>query len=120
MAKSSLKKNQLKQNAQKALDEAQVIASGIKKPSQNKEQTKLVAQGIQKGIEIYKKQHKEKTRELDKQLKKVKNLTLQPIQNKEEPTSNPKKTSFHKLPWGLLVLSWVGFMAYIFIYQAAA
>ena len=45
------------------------IASGIKKPGQSREQTKLIAAGIEKGIAEYKKQHKAKARQLDKQKK---------------------------------------------------
>ncbi len=52
------------------VDAAMKIAKGIKKPNQTKEQTKLIAQGIQKGIAEYKKQQKGKVRELNK-LKKT-------------------------------------------------
>ena len=45
------------------------IANGIKKPGQSREQTKLIAAGIEKGIAEYKKQHKAKARQLDKQKK---------------------------------------------------
>ena len=40
------------------IDAAMTIAKGIQKPNQTKEQTKLIAQGIQKGIAEYKKQQK--------------------------------------------------------------
>jgi len=36
------------------------IARGTQRPAQTKEQTRLIAQGIQKGIELYKKQQKKK------------------------------------------------------------
>ena len=49
MAKYS-KKHQL---SEKSKDDAMKIARGTQKPGQTKEQTKLIAQGIQKGIEIY-------------------------------------------------------------------
>ena len=39
-------------------NEAMKIARGNQRPGQTKEQTRLIAQGIQKGIEQYKKQHK--------------------------------------------------------------
>lgn len=110
MAKPSPKHKQQKQHAQKNLDDAQVIANGIKKPEQSKEQTKLVAQGIQKGIELYKKQQKAKARELDKQKKKpIKAET----QVQPEPTNNNNQGSFSSaLPWLLLLISWGGFTAY--------
>ena len=41
--------------------EALGITKGIQKPGQTKEQTKLISQGIQKGIEIYKKQQNSKS-----------------------------------------------------------
>ena len=53
-------------------EEAMKIAKGTQKPGQTKEQTKLIAQGIQKGIDQYKKKQKAKTREIDKKLKAVK------------------------------------------------
>ena len=49
--------------------EALKIAKGIKKPNQSKEQTKLISQGIEKGIALYKQQQKAKARETDKQRK---------------------------------------------------
>ena len=39
-------------------EEAMRVAQATKKPGQTKEQTKLIAQGIQKGIAQYKKQQK--------------------------------------------------------------
>ncbi len=67
MAKYS-KKHQL---SEKSKDDAMKIARGTQRPGQTKEQTKLIAQGIQKGIEIYKKKHGEKARELNKKLHKA-------------------------------------------------
>jgi hypothetical protein len=52
--------------SEKSKDDVMKIARGTQKPGQTKEQTKLIAQGIQKCIEIYKKKQSEKTRELDK------------------------------------------------------
>jgi len=87
--------------------EAMGIAKGIQKPAQTKEQTKLVAQGIQKGIELYKKQHKSKARELDKLLKKAKKPQIETSTTEEKaPRTSPK------LPWVLLLVSWLGFAVY--------
>ncbi len=88
--------------------EALSIAKGIQKPAQTKEQTKLVAQGIQKGIELYKKQQKSKARELDKLLKKAKQPKIETAAIEEEKET---KTS-PKLPWALFVFSWLGFAVY--------
>ncbi|WP_143735106.1 DUF2956 domain-containing protein [Methylocaldum sp. 14B] len=52
-------------------EEALKVARSIQKPGQTKEQTKLVAQGIAKGIELYKKQQSAKARERDKVRKKA-------------------------------------------------
>lgn len=86
------------------------IARGTQRPGQTKEQTKLIAQGIQKGIDLYKKQQNAKARELDKKLKKastgsVSNNTS--IDVKPEPVV----VKSNKLPWVLLVISWLGFAA---------
>lgn len=93
--------------------EALKVAKGIQKPGQTKEQTKLIAQGIEKGIAEYKKREKQKARERDKQrkqeLKAKEKAEAQPIS--EEKGSNPVL-----LPWVLLGLSWVGFIAYISAY----
>ena len=66
------------QPSEATYDEALRIARGTQRPGQTKEQTKLIAQGIQKGIEQYKKQQNAKARELDKSLKKVKQQFASP------------------------------------------
>lgn len=107
MAKYS-KKNQLSEQSK---DDAMKIARGTQKSGQTKEQTKLIAQGIQKGIELYKKKNNEKSRELDKKLKKASNRLLS--EPSVDDTSMPEETRGNKLSWVLLLLSWLGFVAYI-------
>jgi len=87
------------------------IARGTQRPGQTKEQTKLVAQGIQKGIEQYKKQQSAKARELDRKLKKVNQQLASPEAHEIEV---PDKVVYrqHWLPWVLLVLSWLAMAAY--------
>ena len=69
-----------------------------------------MAQGIQKGIELYKKQNKSKSRDLDKQLKKAKNYKEELAENTEPEV---EKSSIGKwLPWTLLIISWVGFAVF--------
>lgn len=46
--------------------QAMKVALATQKQGQTKEQTKLIAQGIEKGIALYKKQQKEKSRQADK------------------------------------------------------
>ncbi len=93
-------------------NEAIKIARGNQRPGQTKEQTRLIAQGIQKGIEQYKKQHKVKSRELDKRLKTT-----------QMKTSPANKIEFQQpavyrqpwLPWLLLAFSWIGAGLYFYI-----
>jgi hypothetical protein len=91
--------------------QAMKMAKGTQKIGQTKEQTKLVAQGIEKGIAEYKKQQGKKLREIDKQRKqKTKQRELDNTETEEEaPNHYPMKY----LPWILLGLSWLGFSAYI-------
>lgn len=98
--------------SEKSKDDAVKIARATQKPGQTKEQTKLIAQGIQKGIEIYKKKQSEKTRELDKKLNKASALRS----THETSTEQVVETDVvkgNKLPWVLLVLSWLGFVVYV-------
>ena len=96
--------------------EAQAIkmAKGTQRIGQTKEQTKLIAQGIEKGIAEYKKLQGKKLREIDKQRKqKVKQRENESIQTFEKtPINSPLKP----LPWILLLLSWLGFATYIMLY----
>lgn len=103
--------------SQETQTEAMKIAKSTQKPGQTKEQTKLIAQGIEKGIAQYKKQQKERNRQADKAKKKKQqrekqrqrdDVVEQESANIEAPTSKPAV-----LPWALLVLSWIGFAAYI-------
>lgn len=91
-------------------DEAMRIARGTQRPGQTKEQTKLISQGIQKGIEQYKKQQNTKARELDKKLKKVRQQLASPEAHEVEVH---EKVTYrqHWLPWVLLVLSWLAVAA---------
>ena len=90
--------------------QAMKMAKGTQKIGQTKEQTKLIAQGIEKGIAEYKKQQGKKLREIDKQRKqKIKHQKNESTQIVEEAPTNH---SMKPLPWVLLVLSWLGFAAY--------
>ncbi len=108
MAKYS-KKHRL---AEKSKDDSLKIARGTQKPGQTKEQTKLIAQGIQKGIQIYKKKQSEKTRELDKKLNKVSALRASQ-ETSTEQVVEPVVVKGKLLPWVLLVLSWLCFLVYV-------
>lgn len=88
------------------------IAKGTQKPSQTKEQTKLIAQGIEKGIAEYKKQQNKKLRELDKQ-RKQKQKHRDQGHVEQVPDEVPTTPFKHYLPWALLAMSWLGFIGYI-------
>jgi hypothetical protein len=95
-------------------DEAMKIARGTQRPGQTKQQTKLIAQGIKKGIEQYKKQESAKARELDKRLKKAN----QPSESPEDPRIEVQEKVVyrqHWLPWVLLIISWLVMAAYIYM-----
>ncbi|MDP2560080.1 DUF2956 domain-containing protein [Psychrobium sp. 1_MG-2023] len=95
--------------------ESLAVAKATQKKGQTKEQTKLIAAGIEKGIAQYKKQHKAKLREQDKQRKKTIKQRQASSDDVEVVTDDQgRASSNHALPWILLVLSWLGFGAYLF------
>jgi len=91
--------------------EALQIAKGTQRPGQTKEQTRLIAQGIQKGIDKYKKQQKAKARELDKRLKVARQ---QDGSAREVEIQERIVYRQYWLPWTLLVLTWLGVGVYLF------
>lgn len=110
---SKYKKNQQPTISTQTVDEAETIAKATQRPGQTKEQTKLIAQGIQKGIEEYKKRQKTKARELDKQLKKVRQKPTQGDSDDIDATAADSSDNQSNLVlWILLGLSWVGFVVY--------
>lgn len=104
----------------KTSEQVQSEAMAIAKSRQKKEQTKLIAQGIEKGISEYKKQQKIKARERDKLRKKQANNKEKELREHEKPHQNDLVTTSyrpskqHYLPWGLLVLSW-GYFAFYWL-----
>ena len=98
--------------------EALKTAKATQRPGQTKEQTKLIAQGIEKGIHQYKKQQKSKSRELNKKTLKASSKKTFPSKQSME-NNNPQQSGTckqqTKLPWILLILSWIGFATYIIL-----
>ena len=84
------------------------IAKATQRPGQTREQTKLIAQGIQKGIDHYKKQQKSKSRELNRRLKQKPDIRSQEAVTKNQKKSPPVIYRQHWLPWTLLALTWIG------------
>jgi hypothetical protein len=92
--------------------EALKVAKATQRPGQTKEQTKLIAQGIQKGIDQYKKQQKVKSRELNKKIHKVAQQLESSAHDDEVQFVEEKSNRSVILPWVLLASSWLGFIAY--------
>lgn len=102
--------------SEETVAEAMRIAKANQRPGQTKEQTKLIAQGIQKGIDQYKKQQKIKAREMDKRRKKTAPSDAGMGSHNPSPETTDTPDVPHKgnrLPWILLAGSWVCFVAYL-------
>ncbi|NRB25446.1 DUF2956 domain-containing protein [Shewanella sp.] len=94
-------------------NEAMKVAKATQKPGQTKEQTKLIAAGIEKGIAEYKKQHKNKARDRDKARKQDIKAKARTVKTADSETSAPaSQSNTSMLPWGLLVISWIGFIGF--------
>lgn len=101
-------KSKQKKDARDLRAEALKIANTIKTEGQTPVETKAIANGIQRGMEMFLRQQSEKTRELDKRVKKVKQLSNQLTQQKpaDEKEGIADTTTQSRLPWVLLGLSW--------------
>ncbi|CAM2772716.1 DUF2956 domain-containing protein [Vibrio rarus] len=94
--------------------QAMQVARATQKPGQTKEQTRLIALGIEKGIAEYKKRQKQKSREADKLKKRASKQKQSATKPTAETVTSPIETSSntHYLPWALLLVSWIGFIVY--------
>lgn|SRR5210317_1700004 len=102
-----------KKISNQARTEALKIARGTQRPGQKKEQTKLIARGIEKGIAEFRKREKAKARERDKLRKKALNKTdpNQPQAEQKEDGQAKKSVSWSVwVPWFLLLVSWGYFL----------
>jgi len=106
--KTIMTKNSYQKPSQQTQEEALKIAKGTQRPAQTKEQTRLIAQGIQKGIDLYKKQQKEKTRDLSRKLKKTASQKEQSSELDDQEIQERIIYRQHWLPWLLLLLTWLG------------
>jgi hypothetical protein len=104
--------NRYQKPSSQTQEDALKIAKSIQRPAQTKDQTKLIAQGIQQGIDVYKKQQKEKARELNKKLKKVSNQKAQPIESDDHEIQVHIVYRQHWLPWLLVLITWLGVGVY--------
>ncbi|WP_445396625.1 DUF2956 family protein [Zobellella sp. An-6] len=109
-------KNRPAEASPQSRDEAERIARATQRPGQTKEQTRLIAQGIQKGIEEYKKQQKAKARAADKARKQQARRQDEETADEALPLDEaPASSSASLLPWLLLALSWLGFGLYLWL-----
>ena len=99
--------------SKQARAEALKIARGTQRPGQKKEQTKLIAQGVEKGITEFRKREKAKARERDKlrkkALKEPKSTQPQAEQTQGVQTEKSALRSVW-VPWLLLFASWAYFL----------
>ena len=95
-------------------NEAMQIAHGTQRPGQTREQTKRITQGMQKGIEQYRKQQNARARELDKKLKKARQQVTPP-DAREIKVQEQVIYKHHWLQWVLLIFTWLALAAYWFI-----
>ena len=93
-------------------EQAMKIAKGTQRPNQTKEQTKLISQGIEKGIAEYKKQQNKKSRERDKVRKAQLKEQKDNAETLDVSSTNHIENTNNRLPWILLVVSWLGFLAW--------
>ena len=102
-----------KKISDEARAEALKIARGTQRPGQKKEQTKLIAKGIEKGIAEFRKREKAKARERDKLRKKTLGRTnpAQPQAEQTQEVQTKKSASWSVwVPWMLLLASWAYFL----------
>ena len=81
--------------------EALELAKRVHKEGQSKEEIKRMAQGISKGIELYKKQQSAKQRERDKTQKRLKKLK----QEHQDPQVQQDEPESPITPWAALMSS---------------
>jgi hypothetical protein len=120
MTTSIKNKDKSKKDARDIRAEALRIANSQHVEGQTREHSRLIAVGIQRGIEQYLRQQSEKARELDKRVKKVKRLA-ETVANHQPQVSDDEVMVAHyssvksKLPWILLVISWGIFAIYLWL-----
>ena len=97
---------------QRIEEEALRVARSIQTPGQTKEQTRLIAKGIEKGIALYKQQQSAKLRERDRQRKKA--IKLKAKAQEEGPISDSAEDFADEFPavrrtlWALAALFSLG------------
>jgi len=103
-------KTKQKKDARDIRAQALKIARSLQTDGHTPIETKAIASGIQRGIEIYLRQQSEKSRELDKRSKKVKQQANQLALQRDETAAKVEPEGRDYLPWLLLALSWAIFL----------
>lgn len=115
MTQTATTKSKQRKDTRDIRAEALKIVNTIKTEGQTPVETKAIANGIQRGMEMFLRQQSEKSRELDKRTKKVKQLANQLAQQQNSDTNSEEvdavATNSSTLPWILLGISWVLFLA---------
>jgi Protein of unknown function (DUF2956) len=103
-----------KKDARDIRADAAKITNAIKIDGQTSAETRAIANGIQRGMELFLRQQSEKARELDKRTKKVKQLANQLTQQKPDEEKEVVSTQQKQplLPWILLIASWILFLVF--------
>ena len=99
--------------SKQARAEALKIARGTQRPGQKKEQTKLIAKGIEKGISEFRRREKAKARDRDKLRKKTlkESKSTQPQAQQIQDVQTEKSILRSAwVPWLLLLASWAYFL----------
>ena len=90
------------------------IARSIQRPGQTKEQTRLIARGIEQGIAQYKQKEKARAREREKQRKRsAREATERGDAGARTETAEMVRYRQHWLPWTLLGLTWIAIGVYL-------
>ena len=98
--------------------EAAKIANSLQQSGYSREENRAIRAGLQQGMEMWLRQQNERSRELDKRAKKVRESLRHAESVKESDASESVQTkttsNWSLLPWFLLVGSWVLFAVYYF------
>ena len=102
---SESRKERFQEQVGRNIDAAALRAArSVQVPGQSPEQTKLVAQGIAKGIALYRKQQNEKAREQNRQRKRMlrqrEREAAQAVHDREEESESPA------VPRGCIAVVW--------------
>jgi arsenate reductase-like glutaredoxin family protein len=100
-------KSKTKKEVRDLRAEAVKIAKSIKIDGQTKAEISAISSGIQRGMEQFLRQQSEKSRDLDKRVKKVKQALTQASQAEHLPAlAAVSRQQSARLPWLLLAISW--------------